>query len=288
MTVIKDSLKSTTATIDVATARIEFVVVAGGDDTVDTDKGATLGISNNVVAEALGVDGMPYALAEGDTIELVVTGDLTGITEIVWNDGVDGMVRLAQSNEDFDLANGVATLTLARDNVGIDAMDAGTIDIIVDGSTTLNPRTLNLTVNLDLAENDRVLVTSPLTAWKLNGTVLLANFVNGNNDMFHSRVYLFNYGPLAGNITVRAFTLPLAGASTIVGTVNLGSLPSWSGRNIRVAEDVLMPMMAVPYTADGGNLVLEITIDANRINGIAQVFQNDLSSFGIYELTDIT
>ena len=116
---------------------------------------------------------------------------------------------------------------------------------------------------------------------------MLANFVNGNNDMFHSRVYLFNYGPLAGNITVRAFTLPLAGASTLVGTVNLGSLPSWSGRNIRVAEDVLMPMMAVPYTADGGNLVLEITIDANRINGTAQVFQHDLSSFGIYQLTDI-
>ena len=68
-------------------------------------------------------------------------------------------MRLAQSNMDFDLANGVATLTLASDNVGIDATDAGTIDIIVDGSTTLNPRTLNLTVNLDLAGgNDRVLV----------------------------------------------------------------------------------------------------------------------------------
>ena len=91
-------------------------------------------------------------------------------------------------------------------------------------------------------------------------------------------------GRWLGDITVRAFTLPLGGASTVVGTVNLGSLPSWSGRNIRVAEDVLMPMMAVPYTADGGNLVLEITIDANRINGTAQVFQHDLSSFGIYEL----
>ena len=56
----------------------------------------------------------------------------------------------------FDLANGVATLTLASDNAGIDReMDdgnggmvgvVGTITIIVDGSTTLNPRTLNLTV----------------------------------------------------------------------------------------------------------------------------------------------
>ena len=121
----------------------------------------------------------------------------------------------------------------------------GTITIIVDGSTTLNSRTLNLAVKLDLAgaANDRELVsTTSLTVWELNGTVFLANFVNGNNDLFHSRVYLFNHGPVSGDITVRAFTLPTSGESTLVGTANLGSLMSWSGRNIRVAEDVLMPM----------------------------------------------
>ena len=55
----------------------------------------------------------------------MVTGDLTGITEIVWNDGVDtggGEVRLAQSDEGFDLANGVATLKLNGNNAGIDRM----------------------------------------------------------------------------------------------------------------------------------------------------------------------
>ena len=45
-----------------------------------------------------------------------------------------------------------------------------------------------------------------------------------------------------------------------------------------------MQMTELPYTADGGNLVLEITIDANNIAGTAQVFQRDLSSFGIYQL----
>ena len=45
-----------------------------------------------------------------------------------------------------------------------------------------------------------------------------------------------------------------------------------------------MQMTELPYTADGGNLVLEITINANNIAGTAQVFQNDLSSFGIYQL----
>ena len=139
--------------------------------------------------------------------------------------------------------------------------------------------------------NDRELVSTTLTVWKLNGTVFLANFVNGNNDVFHSRVYLFNHGPVSGDITVRAFTLPTSGESTPMGTANLGSLMSWSGRNIRVAEDVLMPILGetgLPYTTDGGNLVLEITIDANNIAGTAQVIVRDpLSSFGIYQLKTI-
>ena len=84
VTVIKDSLKSTTATIDVATARTEFVDVS--EDTATMDKGATLGLSDTT-AGALDTDGMPYELPAGAMIELVVTGDLTGITEIVWNDG---------------------------------------------------------------------------------------------------------------------------------------------------------------------------------------------------------
>ena len=290
VTVIEDSLKSTTATVDVATARTKFV---GNGDTLTMDKGAALGLSD-MTAMALAADGTAYALAATDTIELVVIGDLTGITEIVWNDdGNDetvtgGEVRLAQSDEDFDFANGVATLKLAGDNDGIDQTGgAGTITIIVDGSTTLNSRTLDLAVKLDLAgdANDRELVSATsLTVWKLNGTVLLANFVNGNNDKFHSRVYLFNHGTVSGEITVRAFTLPTSGDSTLLGIANLGSLSSWSGRNIRVAEDVLMDITTLPYTADGGNLVLEITINANNIAGTAQVFQHDLSSFGIYQL----
>ena len=96
------------------------------------------------------------------------------------------------------------------DMVGV----VGTITIIVDGSTTLNSRTLNLAVKLDLDEenvSDRELVSTTLTKWELNGTVFLASFVNGNNAIFHSRVYLFNHGPVSGDITVRVFTLPTSG-----------------------------------------------------------------------------
>ena len=97
------------------------------------------------------------------------------------------------------------------DMVGV----VGTITIIVDGSTTLNSRTLNLAVKLDLVGGRQRPRTgfhaTSLTVWKLNGTVFLANFVNGNNDVFHSRVYLFNHGPVSGDITVRVFTLPTSG-----------------------------------------------------------------------------
>ena len=42
-------------------------------------------------------------------------------------------------------------------------------------------------------------------------TVLVANFVNGNDAVFDSRVYLFNSSQSAGEVTVRVFTLPLIG-----------------------------------------------------------------------------
>ena len=51
VTVIKDSLKSTTATVDVATARTEFLEENG--DTPTMDKGATLDLSD-MTAMALG------------------------------------------------------------------------------------------------------------------------------------------------------------------------------------------------------------------------------------------
>lgn len=166
------------------------------------------------------------------------------------------------------------------------------MQIKIDDTSTLAPRTLQVTANLrlvtapSLGANDRVLTgASTLTVWSLNGTVLIAGFINGNTDIFSSRIYLWNSSSNAGDVVVRVYTLPLSGSSTLMATVNLGSLPGISGRNIRVAEDVLTPAsITVPYTGDGGNLVLEVTVEAEGVSGKAQVFQLDLSSFGIYTL----
>ena len=118
-------------------------------------------------------------------------------------------------------------------------------------------------------------------------TVLVANFTNGNNDAFNSRVYLWNPSASAGNVTVRVFTLPLSGGMAqelTVAPFSLGSLEGKSARNIKLVEDILTPLeISTPYTTDGGNLTLEFTIQAADVRGAVQVF-SDSFAFGTYPL----
>ena len=125
-------------------------------------------------------------------------------------------------------------------------------------------------------------------------TFLLANFANGNNVVFNSRVYLFNPSAKAGNVAVRVFTLPpLRGGldqELTTSALDLGSLGAKSGRNIRLAEDILdfVPGITPPYTNDGGNLTLEFTIQAAAVRGTAQVFDRSLTlAFGTYPLQEV-
>jgi hypothetical protein len=118
-------------------------------------------------------------------------------------------------------------------------------------------------------------------------TVLVANFMNGNDAALNSRIYLFNPSASAGPITVRVFTLPLAGglAQELPGSpLNLGSLAARSALNLKLAEDILTPLgISLPYTTDGGNLTLEFTIQAADVRGAAQVFSPSFA-FGTYAL----
>ena len=120
-------------------------------------------------------------------------------------------------------------------------------------------------------------------------TVLVANFMNGNDTALASRVYLWNPSASPGNVMVRVFTLGRGEASTLLGTVNLGDLEATSARNIKLAEDILdlLPGITRPYLANGGNLTLEFTIQAANVVGAAQVFNNSLTlAFGTYPLQD--
>ena len=117
-------------------------------------------------------------------------------------------------------------------------------------------------------------------------TVLVANFMNGNNAVFNSRVYLRNPSAMDGKVTVRVFTLPPAGNSSLLGLVDLGMLGASSARNIKLAEDILVPLeIPLPYTDNGGNLTLEFTVEAPSVRGSAQVFSSDLA-YGTYPLQE--
>ena len=120
-----------------------------------------------------------------------------------------------------------------------------------------------------------------------NSTVLIANFLNGNNEFLQSRVYLWNPSNSAGTITARAYRLPRSGPSIFMGAIGLGLLEATSARNINIAEDVLGGLgIPRPYTIDGGNLVVEFTIEADNVSGNAQVF-SDTFGFGTYPLQEM-
>jgi len=90
-----------------------------------------------------------------------------------------------------------------------------------------------------------------------------------------------------GDITVRVFTLPLSSgtAQELTTTpLDLGTLEARSALDIRLVEDILVPLeITTPYTTDGGNLILEFTIQATDVRGTAQVFSSGLS-LGTYPL----
>ncbi len=121
-------------------------------------------------------------------------------------------------------------------------------------------------------------------------TVLVSNFMNGNNAAFNSRIYLFNPSLIAGNVSVRVFTLPLRGgtAQELTTTpLDLGTLSARSALNTKLAEDILTPLqIPLPYTTDGGNLTLEFTIQAGGVRGAAQVFSSGFA-FGTYPLQEV-
>ena len=128
------------------------------------------------------------------------------------------------------------------------------------------------------------------TAYGQGETVLVANFMNGNNAFLNSRVYLFNPTDTAGQITVRVFGLPLLSGlpqELTVTPLSLGTLGPESAVNIKLAEDILFLLgIPLPYINDGGNLTLEFTIGSKKVRGMAQVFSGDFA-FGTYPLQEI-
>jgi len=296
-----DWLKSdfgVTAALSATTAEFDFTIFV--DDPPDTtllDNGATLAIDGSV-AGLLATDASVYTLVSADTIELVVAGSLSGITAIIWD--VSGPARIIHSVTPTEITNGSLTITNAGDSTSLDGLARG-LAIRIDGTTTLTERTLTITANLVLSggaggpsSNSRTLINAAtLTTWsslESGTTVLVANFMNGNDAAFNSRIYLFNSSTGAGGVTVRVFTLPLSSGTSqeLTSTpFNLGILEAKSALNVKLAEDILTPLgITTPYMDNEGDLTLVFTIQAPNVRGAAQVFSSSVA-FGTNPLQEI-
>ncbi len=232
----------------------------------------SLDLSSNPISDNLG----PLAgLTQLTELELV-SNEISDITDLA------GLTKLTF----LDLrSNPISDIKALVNNTGLGAGD----------SIELTSTALGLD---DCADLQNLIGRGASVTHNVNcdATVLVANFMNGNNNTLNSRVYLWNPSASAGNITVRVFTLPLSvGTAQELTTapLDLGTLGAKSALNIKLAEDILFPLgistPTTPYTIDGGNLVLEFTITAATVRGVAQVFSVpqvflDPLAFGTYPL----
>jgi len=182
--------------------------------------------------------------------------------------------------------------TLTYSAIGLPpGLSIGSNSGLISGTLGLNSETYAVFVSA----SDGSISTSVNFQWLVNvaeasGTVLVANFMNGNNESLNSRVYLWNTSESSGNVSVRVFTLPIRGGTPqeLTNTpLDIRTLRAKSAVNIKLAEDILAPLgIVLPYTTDGGNLTLEFTIGATGVGGSAQVFSSSLA-LGTYPLQEI-
>jgi hypothetical protein len=286
------TLTPTTAVIDVLSTRLNFTATA--PDTSTQDNGATLAFASG--PPVLGRDGNAFVLggpsSPSDSLVLVLVGNLDGVLFFTWNpEGGGGGSSVTHTVTPEEVAAGSATLLVTgAANLGTLGGGARGLQITVTGYTPLTSRTLRLSVAVSTAGGTQVLIPGGIvTTWTLNGTILVANWVNGNSNSLSSRIYVWNPSGSTASVTARLFAMPVAstGSSTLLGTRSLGTLLPVSGWNIRLKEDVLVPLnIPVPYSENGGNLVLEVTIDALGCSGYTQTFGSTLA-YGTTPLTSV-
>ncbi len=284
-------------------AGLTTVAIKGG---ITAGPGGILFVQSNgtpTAVLAISSDGTPSVLTSGNPLQALdqfmtraSNGDILIADEspdVIHRINPSGGVGTFLSQAQLEAANGGAVTP--RGGIAFD----GSGNFYLAESNTDNILRFDVDLNGTVWVSASVVAVATGVAPNFNGgiafepvgiTVLLANFTNGNNAAFNSRVYLFNPSVKTGRVTVRVFTLPVTGglAQELTTTpLVLGNLGPKSGLNIRLAEDILMPLgVLLPYTDDGGNLTLELTILAPAVRGTSQVFSSEFG-FGTYPLQEI-
>jgi len=309
---VAQALSSTTAAIDFSApaARTRFIPVP--PDGPFQDNGATMGIGYNSPIP-LNILGTSFTLSSADKIRFTFTSssDFSGLvtnvippplpgvssTSIIWGAGSATPVYAA-----YATTGTTRTLDVPGNSALINS-GSQQFQFVIDGVTALTARTFSVKVDLVLNGGGGALGSSPgagseviapnanVTTWSISGgTVLLANWLNGNTTQYNSRMYLYNPSPIQGEVTARVFKMPPVGGtavSTEITTpgspISLGILGAQSAMNIKLKEDILnfvlaaLPGGALPYTENGGNLIVQVTVAAPGISGTCQVFGSNVA-----------
>jgi len=279
---------ATNAIVDVATNRQNFVATA--PDTLTADNGASVGIGYAATVP-LTYTGTLFTLFAADQIRLTFTSsnDFTGLLTAL----APGTTGISYGGITATGAAATRTINVAGNNAVFNNAVTQPFVFTVTGTSALPTRTISVQIDVwmnsggaapgAVAASRNLQPATTVTIWAFNGSVLVANWLNGNSTIYGSRVYLWNPSTLAGAVTARLFTLQPVNGSTVTSTelttpgspLSLGTLAGTSAMNIKLTEDVLTPLaIPLPYTTNGGNLVLEITIRAAGVKGSYQVFKN--------------
>ena len=280
------------AIIDVATGRKTFVseppasVFGPTNDAVNRDAGASIDITwdpavfaadGTIFCSNTGPDKM-FANGGTQNLKIIYRSNLAEISVIRINEGTA-----------WEVSRTLTELERLNSSVSVE----GTWGQLYDGNYfqiytqndggIISSRDLTISVELlsgGVVTNGRVLgPDSVLTRWRPNGTVLTMPWTNGNSSAMNGRVYLYNNTSITGSITARVVTLPRVGTPSVeLGSVVVGNLPANGTAMIKVAEDILAAMpVGAPYVTDGGNLMIEFTIQVIDASGVFQVFNSGFS-----------
>jgi len=298
------SIAATDAVVDTApaSARKNFVVGrAGSTDTLTQDNDATISIK---VGDSTGVNpvhdnlGALYTPTATDSITIttsglvagVAQGALSGLASVVFNPGAASQITDTVTTTPVDeVTNNTTVLTIPGNNAAIPANGAVAavipLRIVVNGTTQLTARTLTVSVDTVIAYNaannkNYVPAGTTLSAWTVNGTVLLSNWNNANTTAWKSRFYIWNPSSTANaTVSARIFSIPVAGmgvGAQIGNTVVLSStLGAVSGMTIKL-EDLVTASGGTPTQIQGPdgsyNVAVELTIFALNVTGYTQTF----------------
>lgn len=285
--VVFKSVTTTTGIIDLNTPsfRMNFYIPNGVDTTL-IDKGAIVTtVFSSELLPSTGLNGN-YIPVSTDCVQVTFTGPMGGVQSISYGHvGTYTMYTLTAA----DRLSSSVTFTVPADTAGLG--ENARIRIAVTGTNELTPRTFSIIAELRVESCATPVLINPFlasptlfTTWDYNGTMLVASWMNGNSNSFHSRVYLTTIGcstcdPLLGaSVVFRITDSRIHGGASGTGTyIPLpDNIFDNTSRIVKIeGPDGLLQLYGWndPFFGPegSGNIMVEFLVGADKAQGRASI-----------------